>query len=80
MSRFVPEGRRAEKFFLLFVQALPGGEALSEVVAQRLLSELDHRKGISTYGPNGSHFRLMNVCDVVAREISGLMRFQLLRS
>jgi hypothetical protein len=75
MDRFVPEGKRAEKVFLLFVQALPGGAALSEVVAQRLLSELDYRKSISAYGPNGSHFRLMNICDVVAREFSGLMRF-----
>jgi hypothetical protein len=75
MGRFVPEGKRAEKVFLLFVQALPGGMALSEVIAQRLLNELDHRKSISTYGHNGSHFRLMNVCDVVAREFSGLMRF-----
>jgi hypothetical protein len=75
MGRFVPEGKRAEKIFLLFVQALPGGSVLYEVIAQRLLDELDHRKGISAYGPDGSHFRLMGSPDVVAREFSGLMRY-----
>lgn len=77
MSRFAPEGHRKEKFFLLFVEALPGGKALSELVAQRLLVEIDRRKGICAYGPNGSHFRLMEVCDVVAREFAGMLKFNL---
>jgi hypothetical protein len=75
MRRFVPKGKRAEKVFLLLVQSLPGGFALSEAVAQRLLYELDYRRGVSTYGPDGSHFHLMEVSDIVAREFSGLLRY-----
>lgn len=75
MSRFAPSDRRDEKTFLEFCQDLPGGESLAEVIAQRILDELDRRKGVQTYGPGGMHLRLMDVTDVVAREFSGLMRF-----
>ena len=56
---------------------MPGGESLSEVIAQRILDELDRRRGVRTYGPGGMHLRLMDVSDVVARDFSGLIRFQL---
>jgi hypothetical protein len=75
MSRFSPSGGRDEKIFLEFCQALPGGESLSEVIAQRILDELDRRKSVRIYGPGGMHLRLMDVPDVVAREFSGLLRY-----
>ncbi len=77
MGRFVPARCRTEKFFLMFVQSLLGGRQFSEVVAQSLLDELEYRKSICTYGRNGSHFRLMEVCDVVARKYSGLLRYRI---
>jgi hypothetical protein len=75
MSRFSPSDRRNEKIFLEFCRALPGGESLSEVIAQRILDELDRRKAIRSYGSGGMHLRLMNVPDVVAREFSGLLTY-----
>jgi hypothetical protein len=78
MSRFSPSDRRDEKIFLEFCQALPGGESLSEVIAQRILDELERRKGIQTYVPGGLRLRLMDVSNVVAREFSGLLRYVVL--
>lgn len=79
MGRFASRGRRDEKTFLEFCQDLPGGESLAEVIAQRILDELDRRKGVQTYGPGGMHMRLMDVTDVVARNFAGLLRFAVFR-
>jgi hypothetical protein len=78
MNRFAPSDRRNEKIFLEFCQALPGGESLSEVIAQRILDELERRRGIQTYVTGGVRLRLMDVSYVVARELSGLMRFSVI--
>jgi hypothetical protein len=80
MSRFSPGDRRDEQIFLEFCQALPGGESLSEVIAQRILDELDRRKGLRTYVPGGLRLRLMDVSNVVAREFSGLLSYSVLPS
>jgi len=79
MSRYAPRGRRDEKTFLEFCSSLPGGESFSEVIAQRILDEIERRKEVQIYGPGGTHLRLMDVSDVVARDFAGLLRFAIYR-
>jgi len=77
MSRYAPKGIRSEKTFLAFCRTLPGGEELAEVIAQRILDELNLRREFPPFSPDGTHLNLMSVCDVVARELSGVLRFNL---
>lgn len=77
MIRFLPGNIPEEKFFILFVKALPHGETFSQIVKEEIANEINRRNGIQVCSPDGWSFRLPTISQSVAKNLGGLLRFHI---